>query len=86
MSNFLFDNQVTKEELKALSKKTADALRGIMETNLDRKVEEKVMLLLSSPCIADEDQIDITYIVKANLGMFAAWLGTIRQENQRKKK
>jgi hypothetical protein len=81
--NYLYDNQVTPEELDLITKELLKTFEGLLYNNLRKKIQGCMEKALSVH-VAEGDLITISYDLKTNRGQIDAILGNIRKNKKKK--
>jgi len=79
MTNFLFANEVTHDELKMLTKKYAEMVRGLAFMSLEGEIEEELKRRLAYN-MCEEDRLYFTWTVATDVGTIKAILAAERMK------
>jgi hypothetical protein len=83
--SYLYDKQITPEEMEKLSKYCAELLKRMVMINLETKLKEELIKKLSLN-VEGVDSLRLHYSVDVGIGVISAELGRIRLEEAKKNK
>jgi len=84
--SYIFENQITINEIVLLTEKLAETMEGIIYKNLREKIRKGLIDSLSLPSFNDESSLTFEYVISCNEGYISSELGKIRKSREKTEK